>query len=109
MVEQLIFIMVSVILFCIIFYKVVKKNDTSYVIILAIEAIGIAIDFVATVYNIKLNIYVKIVTYIISIVLPIVIILLENKNINILQWAKFFKVNVCIALKNKRNVNKNNR
>ena len=58
MIEQLIFIILSIILFAIIFFKMIKNNDTSYVMVLAIEALGIAIDFVALVLNLKLQIWV---------------------------------------------------
>ena len=102
MVEQLIFIIISIILFAMIFYRIIKKNDTSYVVILAIEAIGIAIDFVATISNMELNVFVKAITYLMSIVLPIIIILLEKKIINIMQWFKFFRVDIYLALKNNK-------
>ena len=38
-IEQLIFITVSVVLFAYIFYQLIKTNDTKYVTILAIEAL----------------------------------------------------------------------
>ena len=100
MIEQLFFITVSMILFVMIFVRMIKRNDTSYVVILAIEAIGIAIDFIFTIFSLKLNLVIKIITYFMSIVLPMVLILLERKNIKILQWFNFFKVNIYISLNN---------
>ena len=38
-IEELIFITVSVVLFAYIFYQLIKTNDTKYVTILAIEAL----------------------------------------------------------------------
>lgn len=102
MIEQIIFITISIILFGMIFFRMIKKNDTSYVIILAIEALGIAIDFIAIVFSLNINIIVKFITYLMSIVLPIVVILLEKKNINIMQWFQFFRVDVYMSLNNNK-------
>ena len=46
LIEQLIFIIIAFALFVYMFYQLIKKNDTKYVPILAIQALGIAIDFV---------------------------------------------------------------
>lgn len=100
MLEQLFFIFASIILFGIIFFKMIKKNDTSYVPIIAIEALGIAIDFIALVANLNMNFIVKILTYLMSIVLPFVIILLERKNINVMQALKMIQVDILIAMGN---------
>ena len=81
MIEQLFFIILAIILFGIIFLKLIKKNDTSYVIILAIAAVGIAIDFLELVSNSKVNIFLKIISYILAIIIPGIVIWLEKKNI----------------------------
>ena len=46
MIEQLFFIIVSVCLFGAIFYQMIKKNETGYIVILIIQAIGIIINAV---------------------------------------------------------------
>ena len=102
MIEQVIFITISIILFGMIFFRMIKKNDTSYVVILGIEVLGIAINFVATIFGLKLNIIIKFMTYIMSIVLPIVVILLEKNNINVMQWLDFFKVDMFMSLNNNK-------
>ena len=102
MIEQVIFITISIILFGMIFFRMIKKNDTSYVVILAIEALGIAIDFIAIVFSLKINFIVKSIIYLMSIVLPIVVILLEKKNINIMQWFNFFKIDIYMSLNNNK-------
>ena len=78
MAEQLFFIILSIILFGTIFFKMIKKNDTSYVPILAIEAIGIAIDFIVLIANLKMGLVIKVLIYLMSVVLPIIIIILEK-------------------------------
>lgn len=100
MIEQLFFITLSIILFGLIFLKMIKKNDTSYVPVLAIEALGIGIDFIALISNSKINIFIKLITYLMSIILPAIIILLEKQKINIMLNAKMIIIDIYIALGN---------
>ena len=84
LIEQLIFIIIAFALFVYMFYQLIKKNDTRYVPILAIEALGIAIDFVQLYFAEEdINIITKIIIYTLSILLPILVILLEKLNYNI--------------------------
>lgn len=46
LIEKLIFNMLAFSLFIIIFAKLIKRNDTTYVIMLGIEALGIAVNFI---------------------------------------------------------------
>ena len=46
LIEKLIFNMLAFSLFIIIFAKLIKRNDTNYIIILGIEVVGIAINFI---------------------------------------------------------------
>ena len=43
--EKIIFNVVAFFLFVLIFFKMIRKNDTSYLGILILQAIGIAINF----------------------------------------------------------------
>lgn len=76
----------------------IKKNDTSYVPILAIEALGIAIDFISA--SSKMNIFLKIIVFLMSIALPAIIILLEKKKIDVMSKLKMLIVDMYIALGN---------
>ena len=80
MLEQLFFIIFAIILFGCIFFKMIKKNDTTYVVVLAIQALGIAIDFIALISTGKLNMFFKFLVYLMSIILPLLIIILEKRN-----------------------------
>ena len=102
MAEQLFFIILSIILFGTIFFKMIKKNDTSYVPILAIEAIGIAIDFIVLIANLKMGLVIKVLIYLMSVVLPIIIIILEKYKINIIPNSKILIVNIYMAFGNER-------
>lgn len=62
--EQLIFIIFSFAIFVYMFFKMIKNNDTSYVIVLILEAIGIALNFDEVLFGIKLNIVWLILKYV---------------------------------------------
>ena len=75
-VEQLIFTVISFAIFVYMFFRMIRNNDTTYVVVLVLEAIGIALNFVEVLFGIKLNMFFIILKYILSIVLPIGIIIL---------------------------------
>ena len=93
--EQLIFTVISFAIFVYMFFRMIKNNDTTYVIILVLEAIGIALNFLEVLFDVKLNIILVILKYILSMMLPIIIVLLERKGMNFDEFlaitrAKFF-------------------
>ena len=91
LIEQLIFIIIAFALFVYMFYQLIKKNDTKYVPVLAIEALGIAIDFVQLYFADKdINIAIKIIIYILSIVVPIIVIVIEKLNSNMSELIYIF-------------------
>ena len=77
MVEEILFIIVSFILFMIIFSKILRRNDSNYIGLLVIQAIGMAICFIEIKIGIHSNVFFTILRYLLSIVLPIIIIILE--------------------------------
>ena len=79
LVEQLIFTVISFAIFVYMFLRMIRNNDTTYVVILVLEAMGIALNFVEVLFNIKLNMLFVILKYVLSIILPIAIIILEKK------------------------------
>lgn len=92
MLEQLFFITVSVAIFGIMFYKMIKKNETGYIYLLILGALGIIIDGIGIVANVNANIFLKILTYIMSIIIPGAALILEYKNIDVINWIKFAQV-----------------
>ena len=84
-VEQLIFTVIALAIFVYIFFRMIQKNDTTYVVVLVLEAIGIALNFVEVFFQIKLNILFVILKYILSIILPIAILILEKRNRNLIK------------------------
>ena len=102
MIEQLFFIITSVILFGIIFYKMIKRNDTTYLILLVMEAIGIIIYGTGMIFNTNKNMILKVFSYIVSIIVPIVIMGLEYKNIDAINCLKFARIRFYLLIKNNK-------
>lgn len=77
MFEKIIFNLFAFTLFILIFLKLIRKNDTSYVYLLVLQFIGIAINFVELSIGRSFGIVLKLVMYIFSVLLPIFFIWLE--------------------------------
>lgn len=80
--EKIIFNILAFSLFIIMFFKMIKKNDTNYVVLLCMQAIGIAISFIEIIFVLKIGGFMKFLIYLLSVIIPIIIIYLEYKNIN---------------------------
>lgn len=80
-IERLIFNVVAFALFTIIFLKMIHKNDTNYIYILVLQALGILIGFIGLIFRISLPIAIILFTYVTSIIIPIAIIMFEMKGI----------------------------
>ncbi|MFR2788290.1 MAG: tetratricopeptide repeat protein [Clostridia bacterium] len=98
--EQLIFTVISLAIFVYTFFKMIRKNDTSYVIILILEAIGIALNFIEFAFTIKLNIVLDIAKYVLSILVPIIAIILETRGITLLEIINITKAKFYLAIGN---------
>lgn len=79
--ERIIFSVLSFLLFIIIFSKMIKRNDTNYLIIIILQALGILIRFIEMIFNIEILLIIHVLTYIMSIIVPTIIIVLEKKKI----------------------------
>lgn len=104
--EQLIFNIIAFTLFVIIFFKIIQRNDTSYVISLILEAIGIILSFLQIVINENFNIILKIIIYTIAILLPAMIIVLEKRNILFIEIVTTMVVMINILFGNNKLVKK---
>lgn len=82
LIEKIIFNILAFSLFVFIFFKMIQKNDTNYVVILCLEAVGIAINFIEIIFRIPIAIGVRIFMYVVSVVLPIAILVLEKRGMN---------------------------
>lgn len=101
LIEQLIFIIIAFALFVYMFYKLIKKNDTSYVPILAIQALGIAIDFIQLYFaNYDINMITKTIIYFLAILIPILILVIEKLNGNIAEMIYIFSARLNLLFGN---------
>ena len=101
-IEQLIFTVISLAIFVYMFLKMIKNNDTSYIVILVLEAIGIALNFLEFALFIELNIIFKILKYILSIVIPGIVILLERKGMTLIEVMNVTRARFYLAVKKKK-------
>ena len=103
MLERVLFNVIALGLFLFLFFRMIQKNDTNYIYILALQALGIAIGFFALIINVKLPIIVLILTYIFSIILPIIIILIERKGITLTEviYISIYKIYNKLGLEDK--------
>ena len=98
MVEKIIFSLISFLLFAYIFlFKMMKKNDTTYLAILICQAIGILINLIRILFDALNGAFAIAIMYMFSIIIPLAVFLLESKNINCSEWlqitlAKLYKM-----------------
>ena len=95
-VEKIIFSILAFNLFLVIFIKMMKKVDSVYIAVLVLQAIGIALEFIEIIFNLKFNIIIRVLIYLFAIVIPIIIIYLERKGKNFIEFihiarAKLYK------------------
>ena len=103
-IEQLMFIIIAFALFVYIFYKLIKENNTTYVPILAIQALGIGIKFVDVCIGKKtINVISIIITYILSIIIPIFIITMKKIDNNISEKIVEITAKIYLIFGNTKN------
>ena len=77
-IEKLIFNILSFVLLGYVFWKLISKNDTNYVYVLIIQAIGIVLNFIEILASIEYSIFLKIIMYIISIIILLISLKIFN-------------------------------
>ena len=102
MLEKLIFNMLAFSLFIIIFFKIIRKNDTNYIGLLILQAIGITISFFEIGLEIEGNTVCEIIRYSLSVVIPFIIIVLEIKGINFSEILSVVAAKVCLFFGNNK-------
>lgn len=76
--EKILFNLIAFTLFVILFFKIIQKNDTSYLLILAIQFIGILLNFIELFTEAYWNLPTRILVYIFAIIIPLAILWLER-------------------------------
>ena len=80
---KIFFYVISIALFVIMFMKMMRKNEGIYLTSLILQAIGIAINFIGLIFRIELNIFFILLTYLISVIIPIFILVCEYNGISL--------------------------
>lgn len=96
MLEKIIFNVLALALFTITFLKLIRKNDTSYIYVLALEFVGLAINFIELFFSIKLSIILKIIIYIFSIIIPGIMLWIEK--VKKIDFSELFNVTIAQIL-----------
>ncbi len=102
MIEKILFSLVALLLFLYIFvFKLIKKNDTTYLVILGIQAIGILLNFIKIIFNIFTGMVSKFIIYFLCLIFPIAVLVLEAKGINFSELI-YVSVSKILLLTGKR-------
>ena len=101
--EQLIFAIIAFALFIYMFYKMIKENETSYVILLILQAFGILLNFIEIISKVQLNMIFVIIKYALAILLPVVIIVLEKNRIPYVEIIDILKAKIFLKLGDNKN------
>ena len=81
MIPQIITVVFTIAVFVLTVFKLVKENNTNYVYILILEFIGILAAFVNIVQSQQISIPVYAFIYALAIILPLIIFMLQKKNL----------------------------
>lgn len=100
--EQLIFTTLAFGIFVYMFFKMIKENDTNYIGILIIEAIGISLNFVEVLKKIQFGPFFTIAKYILAILIPITILTLDKKGIPLIQILNVIKAQIYLKFGNNK-------
>lgn len=98
-IEKIVFGVLSIALFTIFFLKMIGKNNATYVYLLVVQFIGMLISFLELIFSIKLNAIIKLISYLLAIIIPIVIIIIEKiKKVQFPELFNFITAKICIKL-----------
>lgn len=83
MIEKIVFSLIAFVLFVYIFlFKMIRKNDTSYLIIVLTQALGILMNFIQIFFGILTHAVFYVLIYLLCIVFPIVVLIIESRGFN---------------------------
>lgn len=101
MVGKIILTVTSFVLFIyILLFKMIKKNDTTYLVILVSQTIGILINLLQITLNILQATPFDILIYLLCIIIPVLVFLLELKKINVSEIINLSMAQMYIWTKN---------
>lgn len=103
---KILFFVVSIALFVIMFFKMMRKNEITYLTSIILQAVGMAINFIGLIFKINLNLFFILITYLMSVILPIFILICEYYKIDITEKIYKIRVKECLIRKDIKNAKK---
>ena len=100
MLEKLLFNLLACSLFIIMFFKIIRKNDANYIILLLLQAFGITVSFIEIKFKIEESILWGTIRYLFSIIIPFLIIILEIKGFNFSEIVSIVAVKFFLLIGN---------
>ena len=100
--EKIVFNVLAFSLFILIFFKMIKKNDTNYVIILCMQAIGILISFIEIIFKLNIGVFIKFLIYLLSVIIPVIIIYFEYKGISFSEIIYISLAKIALLMKDSK-------
>ena len=105
-VEKLFFYIAAIALFVIFFLKMMRKNNSLYLTSLILQVIGIIINFLGLSIGFSINLFFKALFYIISIGIPLAILILEFKKIDLVETTYIGIAKGLLFIKNTKQAKK---
>ncbi len=102
MFEMIFFNLLAVTLIIIMFFKIIKKNDTVYVVPIIFESIGIAVSFITIKFGLRESNLTKAIMYATAVILPLAIILYELRGNNLAEKINIFWVKFLLLIGDKK-------
>ncbi len=91
MINIIIFSIISASVFIFTVIKLIKDNNSNYLFSLISEFLGIIIDFICIFFSTEPGIITLIIMYTLSVIIPIVLLILEKNEINLLELLGIIK------------------
>ena len=91
MVNIIIFSIIALSIFIFTVFRLIKDNNANYILALIPEFIGIIINFICIFFTIEPSIILLVIMYAFSVFIPIIILILEKREINIMEILNISK------------------
>ena len=102
MFEKLLFNLLAFSLFIIIFFKIIRKNDSNYMALLLLQAMGITVSFIEIKLGIDEHIFWGTIRYLFAIIIPFIIIAMEIHGINFSEVLSVILAEILIITGNSK-------
>lgn len=107
MIGKIIFTVVAFVLFVyILLLKMIRKNDTTYLIILGIQAIGILLNLIKINFDVLNGAFFTIILYLFCIIIPVLVFVLEAKGVNVSELLRILMAQNYLWLNNPKKAKK---